>query len=183
VLCARALFANGFTVMTAVGLGLCFLFLGEETSWFQRQLGYSVEAVEGMNGQGEFNFHNLTIFTPTGWRQVDSFESFLRALMNSQNLFQMGFAIFFLAIPIAAAFGFASGLRAAVGYVTPSAVFVTVTWGLVALSYAYVSVATGEPHKDALVETRELIFATAICGYAAMLRCAPRRNADPSSET
>lgn len=41
---------------------LCFVFLGEETSWFQRIFHYSVPEVEQINAQNEFNLHNLDMF-------------------------------------------------------------------------------------------------------------------------
>jgi hypothetical protein len=81
---------------------LCLIFLGEETSWFQRFLNYSVPAVENVNAQSEFNFHNLAIFKGDDLF-VDgklSKQGILNFLKSTQNIFRLGFFSYFVAIPL-----------------------------------------------------------------------------------
>lgn len=85
---------NFFSIVWVV---LLILFLGEETSWFQRIFNYSVPSIEGMNAQEEFNFHNLDIFQ--GGSLLDS-DAGWRTLLKSQNLFRLGFFGYFLFLPL-----------------------------------------------------------------------------------
>jgi len=44
---------------------LCILFVGEEISWGERIHGYGIEAIQGINTQGETNLHNIAQFQNT----------------------------------------------------------------------------------------------------------------------
>ncbi len=169
VICVWAMVRRRIDLMLAGWALLSFLFLGEETSWFQRIIGYHVPMIEEMNIQHEFNLHNLSDKQGVGWTQVNSLETFLRAMFGSQNLFQMGFITFFAVFPLLSRWQFTMPLQQRVGYCPPTSVMLAVIWGLVALSYVYVALANGEPHKNALVEVRELVFAGAILAYAVLL--------------
>jgi hypothetical protein len=169
VTCALILVRGPRTLIIAAWMVLCLLCLGEETSWFQRIIGYNVSAVEQVNAQGEFNLHDLPGLAGVGWRDVDSAESFMRVFFGSQNLFQMGFAFFFLLLPTAALFKSTRPLLHLVGYCRPPDLFLWVLWSLVALSYVQVGFVVEPLHKDAIVEARELLFAVAILAYALLL--------------
>jgi hypothetical protein len=62
IVAALAVFRRQKKLLPVVWAVLCLFFLGEETSWFQRQLNFSVPSVEEINVQGEFNLHNLNVF-------------------------------------------------------------------------------------------------------------------------
>jgi len=62
IFCCMLIFNNKKKFFPIIWALLCLIFLGEETSWFQRIFNYSVEAVERVSDQGEFNIHNLEIF-------------------------------------------------------------------------------------------------------------------------
>lgn len=94
----RARRSHWFKQLTVLGLAaFFFLSAGEEISWGQRILGYGTpEKIDRVNGQGEFNVHNLT------------------ALGSLPEL--AFFAVWFglaVVIPLAFAFGGPPGLRLA----------------------------------------------------------------------
>jgi hypothetical protein len=62
VLCAISIHKSEYKTLPILWALLCFIFLGEETSWFQRIFNYSVTSVEAMSTQNEFNLHNLEVF-------------------------------------------------------------------------------------------------------------------------
>ena len=96
LLAVLAIFKNDRVFLPIVWAILCFIFLGEETSWFQRVFDYSVPSIENINAQNEFNLHNLNVFQ--GGSLMDT-PFALSNLMKSQNLFRIGFFGYFLLIP------------------------------------------------------------------------------------
>jgi len=79
---------------------LCFLFLGEETSWLQHIIGYGTpEAVRDVNVQGEFNIHNL--LEGGSWHEaIASGKLDYRMLLSTTTLFRLGFFSYFVLVPI-----------------------------------------------------------------------------------
>ena len=75
-----------------------FLAFGEELSWGQHFLGYETpESLRGINQQGEFNLHNLSIIDS----RTDSGErSLMRLLFNSNRLFDYFMIGLFLILPV-----------------------------------------------------------------------------------
>ena len=146
----------------------CFIFLGEEVSWFQRIFNYSVPAVERINGQNEFNIHNLNFDIMDG---DDLFvdgkltkEGIQDFFMNSQNLFRLGFLGYFVLFPI---LGISKRIRKIldkVGYIKPSFKFIASI--LIVLTLAFVfAVYSPTPVKNTMGETREMLYAFYICLY------------------
>ena len=87
-------------------LFLCFIFLGEETSWFQHYLGYDTpEKIAVLNAQQEFNLHNITTSNGSLTDAISKNKFQFSILLKSQNLFNIGFGIYFLIIPLLARFG------------------------------------------------------------------------------
>lgn len=169
-ICAWSWIKGRNRLAAAVWTALCILFVGEETSWFQRVFDYSVPAVEQVNGQGEFNLHNLSLFD-TG-RLLDENRSFklsFEAMLNSQNLFRLAFFIYFLILPAAY---FIKPLRKRLtrfGYVFgPSVSYLVVAWGLIAMTLVFTAM-NGEPIKFYISEVRESIYAATIFLYAMTL--------------
>ncbi len=145
---------------------LCFVFLGEETSWFQRVFDYSVPAVESMNGQGEFNLHNLSLFDTGRLLSADrSFSLSLEGLMNSQNIFRAAFFIYFLVLPLAYLIPRLRIQLQRLGYVAgPPLNVLAVAWSLIAVSLVFTTM-HGEPVKFYISEVRESVYAAVIFLY------------------
>ena len=140
---------------------LCFVFLGEETSWFQRIFHYSVPEVEQINAQNEFNLHNLDMFQ--GGRLTDHTLG-LSDFFKSQNLFRFGFFGYFLVIPLMMYNPIFKGLMSKVGYTRPDPGF---TLGLLLVFVLSFILALYSPSsvKSALAETREMLYAFFIMLY------------------
>src|SRR5690606_29576334 len=82
---------------------LAIVCAGEETSWLQHELGYATpEIVADANVQGEFNLHNLRGLQGGALFEEPGEERPWLGLLGSQNLFQLGFATYFLVLPLLA---------------------------------------------------------------------------------
>jgi len=136
----------------------CF---GEETSWLQRQLGYSVPWVEQNNLQQEFNFHNYKIFgSGKALDKQGNPEFDISLFFSAQMIFQAGLLIYFLMIPL---------LRNKIILIRrffpeiPSG-FLFVFWFLVILSFL-LSFQSEQMIRNGLAETRECLFAFFIMAH------------------
>lgn len=144
---------------------LCLLFLGEETSWFQRIFNYSVPGVEAINDQGEFNIHNLEFFkgkTMIVDGKINSEFEITSLLMSTQYLFTLGFFGYFLIIPILTTNKKIRNFLSRLGYVKSD--FVLVILIVFGLSFLLTILANVEI-KSAIAETREMLFAFFIFMY------------------
>lgn len=154
----------------AIWAALCFVFVGEETSWFQRVFDYSVPAVERMNGQGEFNLHNLSLFD-TG-RLLDAEMGFalsFEALMNSQNIFRLAFFAYFLVLPVVSLSSSIHERLSRFGYVYgPPLNYLAVAWALIGVTLVFTAM-NAEPVKFYISEVRESIYAVTIFLYTITL--------------
>ncbi len=140
---------------------LCFIFLGEETSWFQRIFHYSVSEVEQINEQKEFNLHNLPIFQ--GGNLSDSSIE-LSDFLKSQNLFRLGFFGYFLAIPLLIYIPKFKKLISKIAYKKPDTAFTLVLLVIFATSFI-LAILSSKEIKSALAETREMLYAFFIMLY------------------
>jgi hypothetical protein len=139
------------------------LSFGEETSWLQHQLGYATPGVvSGINSQGEFNLHNLSIFQGGELlgKNRENREIGLSLLLKSQHLFQLGFFAYFLVLPILT--------------LTPTIALITKLrvpypgwrlfgniWLSIGLTILF-TVFANEATKPIIAETRELLYALTI---------------------
>jgi len=155
---------------------LCFVFLGEETSWFQRVFNYSVPAVEGVNAQKEFNFHNLQIF-----KGEDLFadgkirkEGIINFLKSTQNIYRIGFFGYFLILPLLTFNKWIKKLLVKLDYFKPNVNFIIVL--LIVLVLSFVLAIMSEEHvKMAMAETREMLYAFFIFLYLGIYYYSPRK--------
>jgi hypothetical protein len=147
VCCAIAILRGSFVRWAWLWLLLCLVFMGEETSWFQRYLHYSVPVVEQASNQAEFNVHNLGAL-PDGL---------------AQGLFMLGMFGYFLALPVALTRASFRAFAARVGFPDPTIALGLAMWVPVALSYLPV-VPRAEVHH-AVVETREMLVACYVLLY------------------
>tara|TARA_R110002050_G_scaffold265524_1_gene406661 strand:+ start:365 stop:1075 length:711 start_codon:yes stop_codon:yes gene_type:complete len=154
-------------VIPAIWTILCFLFLGEETSWFQRIFNYSIYAVELVSHQGEFNLHNLGVFNEGGFIADGKINrmSITERLISSQNIFRMGFFGYFLIIPI---LWFMSNKIEAIlsrmGYIKPSNTVLVIMLIVFVFSFALVLISPIE-FKSPIAESREMLYAMFIMIY------------------
>lgn len=131
---------------------LSFVCMGEEVSWFQRYLGVATPPdLRGLNGQGEFNIHNLNAL------------NFGRAL-NPQIVFQLGFLGYFLILPLLMASERLRIQAARWGYSAPDRPFFAMIWTVIGSSYLLQ--ALGSPAATRVTaETRETFFAFVVLSY------------------
>jgi hypothetical protein len=150
--------------LAVIWMLLCTIFLGEETSWFQRYLGYSVQSVENLNAQKEFNLHNLIVFQ--GGKLADSSSEFsIKMLLKGQNLFRLGFFGYFLVIPVMTNFPAIKRILDFAGYEKPSGHFTLGILVVFFISFALAFLAPSPEIKSALAETREMLYAFFIMIY------------------
>lgn len=126
-----------------------FVFMGEETSWFQRVLDFQTpESVAEANLQGEFNLHNLL--------QSDS-----------QRLFQLFFLGYFLVLPLLMLWPRARAWAGRVGYSAPHRAFVVTVWVVIAVSLLLQALGHEEARRvDA--ESRETFYAFTVLAYVSL---------------
>jgi len=165
VCCLIAISQKKFVIFSYLWLFLCVIFLGEETSWFQRNLNYSVPQIESINIQSEFNIHNLNIFHGShlideqGYFQID-----FRKMLNAQNLFRIGLFFYFLILPLAFRINKGKSLLIKIGYPNPSTLLVLSMWGAIILSIV-LAFFSNSPIRSALAEIREMLYALFIFFY------------------
>jgi hypothetical protein len=167
ILCLITIFKSKkkllFPIVWAI---LCFVFLGEETSWFQRVFDYSVPAVEQVNMQQEFNFHNLDIFIGEklfvdGKVSKDGVINFFK---SSQNMFRIGFFGYFFMLPLLMFNKKIEKLLLKIDYQKPSLNFILVMIVVFSLSFV-LAVLSPLLVKMAFAETREMLYAYFIFIY------------------
>lgn len=146
---------------------LSVLFFGEETSWLQQWLHYATPAsVKAVNVQAEFNIHNLKIVSPeSGGRVFGSTGARFswKFLLSSQHLFNLGFTIYFLLLPLASAIPAVRRLARRLGFPELRASFLLAVWSPIVVSIGYtVAQRAQEDAKGLIAETREMFFAFAI---------------------
>ena len=161
IVCFIAIFKVERILLPIFWAILCIVFLGEETSWFQRLFHYSVPEVEQINVQNEFNLHNLKMFHGGSLTKSDIG---LSDFFTSQNLFRFGFFGYFLAIPLLMYIPKCKGLLLKAGYKKPDTGF---TFGLLLVFVLSFIPALYSPSdiKSALAETREMLYAFFIMLY------------------
>ena len=141
---------------------LCFIFLGEETSWFQRVFDFSVPTVENINAQNEFNLHNLKIFE--GGSLLDN-PITLKTFVNSQNLFRMGFFGYFILLPLITSWENIKNIFLKLGYHKPSNAFTLALFLIFFLSFSLAIHAQKINLRSSLSEIREMLYAFFIMAY------------------
>jgi hypothetical protein len=143
----------------------CLFCFGEEISWFQRILNYSVPTIEKINKQHEFNLHNLELVEPASWLDSISSGKFsLRLLLGAQNIFRLGFFIYFLIIPLLMYAGKLKLIKSKLNFTIPSVYFLISIWVPILFSIILAFFGAHEAHPR-LAETREMFYAIFISFY------------------
>ena len=152
---------------------LCFVFMGEELSWFQRIFGYPTPSVIGTtSAQKEFNIHNLEFFQGGKWIEALSSSRFnLKLFLSSQNIFRIWFVLYFLIVPLLLYAGKPKGIvklvRDKMQYPLPGADFLVSVWATLILSFVF-AIYSNEARRSALGETREMFYALFILAHVYM---------------
>lgn len=142
-----AIWRRSFVPYAWLWLVICLVCLGEETSWFQRYIGYSVPVVEQASRQSEFNIHNLEIFPYT----------------VTQLLFILGLLAWFLAAPLALLTSRGRSIAARIRFPDPTILFAACMW--IPVAFSYLPVAEGHPRAHAVREAREMSYALFVLVY------------------
>jgi hypothetical protein len=167
--CAWALAHGRHKTMAVMWLPLCVVFMGEEVSWFQRALGFSVPQVEAYSSQAEFNLHNLKLFGGGRIIRKDGgYDLSPRALLNSQNIFRAGWLTWFLVLPLLTHVPVVQRTAARLHYVRPSFALSAPIWIVLALAAA-LTLTTVPPIKDYVAEVTEFGYAAMILLYTLLL--------------
>ncbi len=156
-----SIFRNKEIIIPILWSILCLLFLGEETSWFQRLFAYSVPVVEQFNVQNEFNIHNLSIFQGGSWIN-SSFD--LDNLLKSQNIFRLGFFSYFIIIPFLFHIFNLKEFAQKIGYKKIRINFIVVLLFVFILSFL-ATIFAPVAIKGSLAEAREMLYAFFIMIY------------------
>ncbi len=164
--CVFAMIKSKNKFLPILWMLLCFLFLGEETSWFQRFFNYSVEAVESINEQGEFNIHNLKFFQGDELFVDGELNkmTFLDFIQSTQNIFRIAFFGYFIVLPILFNVKKISNLLQKIQYIKPSLAFRGILLIVFGLSFVLAIYSTLD-RKMAIAETREMLYALFILIY------------------
>ncbi len=162
ILCILTVVKDKRFTLAYIWLFLSLFFLGEETSWFQRILGYSVESVEELNAQNEFNLHNLEIFQGGGLSQ-GSFN--WKAFLKSQNLFRLGFFGYFLILPLLSYWSWLKKILNKIRYERPINYFALGILVVYITSFSFTLLAEDRVERRPLGESREMLYAFFIMVY------------------
>jgi hypothetical protein len=169
LICLLSIKQNRIVYLAIIWAFLCFLFLGEETSWFQRIFHYSVPSVEQINDQHEFNIHNLEILKRNSAREVikDGFNinNLIKLLSSPQMIFQMGYFSYFLIFPFVNQSSTINALKAYIGYKKPDTGFIFTLIFLIFLSFVLSESRSSADIKSAAGEVREMLYAYFILIY------------------
>ena len=149
-----------FFIITIVIL----ILFGEETSWLQHYINYSIPAIQNINAQNEVNIHNLFIFQP--YRFLRDGNITLDLLLKSQNLFRIFFCFYFFFLPLIMVFKPFKNSFMKYIFLKPSRGF-TISLSITLLFNIIITLLYVYPSSiiNPIAEFRELIYATYICLY------------------
>jgi len=164
IFCIVGIKKKNFLFFSWVWLLLSILFLGEETSWFQRYIGYSVTQVEKINSQAEFNIHNLYFLYGGEYIIHGNFHLRLKNLLTSQSLFRIGLILYFFILPLLSLTPLGNRLLKKINYPKPNLFFITTMWLSIIITVVPIFF-TSSAIKPALAETRETVYAMFIFTY------------------
>jgi hypothetical protein len=144
-----------------------FLCFGEEISWGQRIFKYSVDYVQHISAQQEFNLHNLSVLsTQLGMSRYLRHGHKINwlGLLNAQNLFYVGFLTYFLFIPLLMQSEKLNFIKKKFNYNTPSVYFLIAIWPTIILTFI-LALSPEMVRIRAMIETREMFMAFAVLFY------------------
>jgi hypothetical protein len=158
---------------------LCF---GEETSWLQHEIGFATpQSIEARNVQKEFNLHNLDILQGRKMLGEGAAAPTLRAVLNAQTIFQLGFVLFFLVLPVLARTAVAGRLVKWARLPYPGARMMAAVWAPIVPALLLTLLTQGATRVLA-AETRELFYAAAFLLFTGALAAALRAQGEEQAD-
>jgi hypothetical protein len=155
---------------------LCVLFFGEETSWLQHAIGYKTpESIKAINAQSEFNIHNLNVLTVD--QELVGAQGAVsgKAWRDSQVLFYLGFATYFLLLPLARSVRGVDKLAQRLALPRMSGRFLLMVWIPLMVSVVLTFADRSEYLRKAMIgESREMVFALTIMAFITLAYYATR---------
>ena len=150
-----------------VFLIVCFISLGEEISWGQRIFNIQTpEFMADANRQSEINFHNLYVLSGgSTWRHFFKTGEFdYRQIIDAQNLFRIGFIVFFIFFPLMITLNIGSKILYGIGYHKPEKNF-TIFVSLFLLFSFIITIGKPDEYNHGIQEIREMSYAFFIAVY------------------
>ena len=146
-----------------VWAALTAIFFGEETSWLQHYLDFDTPlAYRELNAQGELNIHNLV---PLQGGSLVEGEVSIGTFFKSQNLFRLGFLVYFGVLPILALMRTRVGgliRRAKIPVIGPRDLISS--WSVIVVSFLLVVMGAFD---SPLAEAREAFYGLVILRFVA----------------
>jgi virulence-associated protein VapD len=150
-------------------LFLSFIFFGEETSWLQHQLNYQTpDKIADMNMQKELNIHNFKWFQGGSILEENGLNQGLATLHTSQNLFRLGFVVYFLFLPIIGYLKQNTWLIRTLKFPYAGRSLLLYIWIPIAISIILAALSEGKT-KSFIAETREMHYAFSIFTYLLLM--------------
>ncbi|MCK5310813.1 MAG: hypothetical protein KAJ62_01810 [Desulfobacteraceae bacterium] len=159
-------FRNNFIVY--LFLFICFISFGEELSWGQRIFDIKTpDFIAENNVQQELTLHNLYILCGgSTWRHFFKTGEFnYQQIVDAQNLFRLGFVVFFLLFPIVYSTKYGAGILSKLGYYKPENHFTFLLWLFIVCTFLIVIGKTNSSYLHSIQEIREMAFALFIGMY------------------
>ncbi len=148
-------------------LFVCFISLGEEISWGQRIFNIQTpKFIADANRQSELNFHNLHILNNgSTWRHFFKTGEFdYHQILDMQNLFRIGFVVFFIFFPLMIAMNIGSNILNSIGYYKPEPYF-TIFITLFLFFSFIITIGKERQYVRRIQEIREMSYALFIAMY------------------
>lgn len=157
------------TMIALIFLFVCFISLGEEISWGQRIFNIQTpKVIADANRQSELNFHNLYIFSGgSTWRHFFKTGEFnYYQIFDMQNLFRIGFVVFFIFFPLMIAMNVGSNMLNSLGYHKPETYFSILITLFLFFSFI-ITIGNGKDitYLHSIQEIREMSYALFIAMY------------------
>ena len=154
-------------IVAFVLLFVCFISSGEEISWGQRI--FNIETpyfIAEANRQSELNFHNLYALSGgSTWLNFFKTGEFdYQQIVDAQNLFRIGFIIFFFLFPLISNTKYGGKILSKIGYYKPENYF-TIIVGLYIVFSCLITIGTSGSYAHSVQEIREMSFALFIGMY------------------
>ncbi len=154
-------------IVPFVLLSVCFISLGEEISWGQRIFDLETpHLIAAANRQSELNFHNLYAFSGgSTWLNFFKTGEFdIYQIIDAQNLFRIGFIVFFILFPFIFNAKRGEYFLSMVGYYKPEKYFSILVGIYFAFSFL-IRIGTNNSYLHSIQEIREMAYALLLGMY------------------
>ena len=154
-------------IVPFVLLSVCLISLGEEISWGQRIFDLETpHFIAVANRQSELNFHNLySLSGGSTWINFFKTGEFnYHQIIDAQNLFRIGFIVFFILLPFIFNTKHGEKFLSIVGYYKPENYF-TILLGLFVVFTVLITIGKNASYIHSIQEIREMAYALFVGMY------------------